>query len=164
MKNKKTLRENMLNVLMYLFENHMQDNCELTINRDQLISELNQIGFHQEAINKALNWLEGLTKQQETMLNSPPQKSSIRIFSNEEITKMDSQCRNQLMHLEKLGILTTETREIVINQIMQLDRIEVDLGQVNWVALMVLFNQPDQKNALSCLEHLVLSDTQGNMQ
>ena len=54
--------------------------------------------------------------------------------------------------------LNATTRELVIDRVMALDGDDVDLEQLKWVVLMVLFNQPDQEAAFTWLEDLVLQD------
>ena len=158
MSKRQIYRENMLEVLMYLFENHMQNNCHINISVDKLAIELQQIGFKNETIQRALNWLTNLAVQQHSITNNPPQATSIRIFSEEECQKMDKKCRSLILNLEQANILTSRTRELVITQLMQLDRERIDLAQVKWVTLMVLFNQPDQKQALLQMEQLILTE------
>ena len=51
---------NILEVLMYLFERHMQNNCAVDIHDEMIYSELKEAGFNFEQINGALEWLEGL--------------------------------------------------------------------------------------------------------
>ena len=54
------MKENMLDVLMYLFENYMNDEIEFSTDEDALRSELLDAGFHKAEISKAFDWLEGL--------------------------------------------------------------------------------------------------------
>ena len=42
---------------------------------------------------------------------------------------------------------------------MALNEEEIDLEQLKWVVLMVLFNQPDRELAYSDLEDLVFEET-----
>lgn len=158
------IKENMLGVLMYLFENHMQNSCDIKTDKKKLSLELRQAGFKSEAINKAFNWLSELTIQQQIIRQNPPQNRSFRIFTDEECKKLDKHCRNLLLYLEKIKILNSETRELVISQLMQLDEKMVHRSQIKWVTLVILFNQPDQKDALTCMESLILNDTPDNIQ
>jgi Smg protein len=41
---------------------------------------------------------------------------------------------------------------------MELDAEEIDLDQLKWVVLMVLFNQPDDSIAYSRLEEVVMAE------
>lgn len=151
-------KSNMLGVLMYLFKNHMQNNCKLDRSPQNLTVELYQRGFKKDAINKAFNWLAELNVSQYNIKYNPPHKNSIRIYRNDECKKINKSCRNFIMSLEHMGILNSATRELVILQVMQLDQKEISLNQIKWVTLMVLFNQSDQRNAVNALSCMVLND------
>ncbi len=73
------------------------------------------------------------------------EQQSFRIYSDEECGKLDTECRGFLLFLEQMGVLDHATREMVIDRVMALDSEEVDLEQLKWVILMVLFNQPGQE-------------------
>ena len=63
--------------------------------------------------------------------------------------------------LERLGILSPQQREIVIERMLALDADELDTEQLKWVVLMVLSSQPGQEQAFERLEDLV-SDVHPN--
>ena len=149
---------NMLEALTYLFRNHMDQDCNLDRSPRRLTTELHRAGFKKDAINKAFNWLAELNVLQYNIKYNPPQQDTIRVYSQEECRRIGKEGRNFIMALEQMKILDSGTRELVIAQAMQLDRPRVSVNQIKWVALMVLFNQPEQRNALIGLEHLVLSD------
>jgi Smg protein len=159
-----SIEENIINVLMYLFENHMQSSCKIEADQSVLSLELYQAGFQQESVRKAFNWLSELILQQYDMQQHPPQQTSIRIFDREECFKIDKLCRNLILRLEHEKILCPLTRELVISRIMQLDCDMVSINQVKWVVLMVLFNQPDKRGVMSCMESLVLADVLSGVQ
>ena len=52
-------------------------------------------------------------------------------------------------------MLTAETREIVIERLMELDAPEIELDDLKWVVMMVLFNLPGGENACHQLEELM---------
>ncbi|WP_423063162.1 DUF494 domain-containing protein [Candidiatus Paracoxiella cheracis] len=155
--------ESVLNVLMYLFKNHMQDNCELDTIQAKLLLQLEELGFRRKVINQAFEWLENLSREsQEPILQ--PSKCSLRVFSDYECELLDIDCRSFLISLEQQGILNPQTRELVISQAIELEFEGIDVSLLKWVTLMVLFNQPDEKHALACMEFLVLDDTIGGIQ
>ena len=57
------MKENVFDVLMYLFENYMYEEPETDPDRESLQSSLLQAGFSQVEINKAFEWLE-IARQQ----------------------------------------------------------------------------------------------------
>jgi Smg protein len=149
----------MFEILMYLFENYMDGSVALNADQDTILSELEQAGFNRNEIGRALDWLDGLNRAQETVQSGPPLTShAIRHFCLEEAERLGMEGRGFLLYLEQLGILDPMTREVVIDRIMALDHREVDLGRIKWVVLIALFNQPDKKSALSLLQDMILSD------
>ena len=57
------MKENVLDVLMFLFENYLYDEPEETPDRDSLEENLHQAGFTNGEIEKAFMWLDGLAEQ-----------------------------------------------------------------------------------------------------
>ena len=152
------MKESVFEILMYLFETYMNDEAELEQDRDTLKSELQQAGFHSSEITKAFDWLEGLEQLQHEPGLRINHQQSIRVYSDEESEKLDSDCRGFLLFLEQMGVLDHSTREMVIDRVMALDSPDVDLDQLKWVILMVLFNQPGQEAAFAWMEDLVLDE------
>jgi Smg protein len=152
----------MFEVLMFLFENYMDGSVALNADNQTVIIELERVGFTRYEIDRALDWLEGLSRFQ-TAVESVPMRTthSIRHYIHEENEQLGVEGRGFLLYLEQLGILDPVTREIVLDRIMALDGKEVDLGRIKWVVLMVLFSQPDKKSALSLLQDMILSDAFG---
>ena len=64
-------------------------------------------------------------------------------------------CRGYILYLENIGIVNAAQRELVIDRLLALDARQIDIEQVKWVVLMVLFSQPGQENALLRMEDLV---------
>lgn len=149
----------MFEVLMYLFENYMDGSVALNADADTIFSELELAGFSRNEIGRALDWLDGLNRAQETVQSGPRLTShAIRHFSTGESERLAVEGRGFLLYLEQLSILDPMTREVVIDRIMALDPREVDMSRIKWVVLIALFNQPDKKSALSLLQDMILSD------
>ena len=158
------MKENMLDVLMYLFENYMNDEIEFSTDEDALRSELLDAGFHKAEISKAFDWLEGLAhRQSDTTQPVPRNTSSLRIYTDKEREKLDLESRGFLLFLEQMNVLDHSTRELVIDRVMALDNDEIDLDQLKWVILMVLFNQPGHEAAFAWMEDLVFDEMVGEL-
>jgi len=158
------MKESVLDVLMYLFENYLDDEEEIATDRDTLNLELKEAGFGQIEVDKALAWLEDLAKLKETdFKNGIIDTKSIRVFTQQEIKKLDTACRGFLMFLEQVGVLNHHTREMVIDRVMALESGEINLDQLKWVILMVLFNQPGEEEALAWMEDLVYDEEVGSL-
>lgn len=155
------MKEDVLDVLMYLFENYMDDDIAMDEDPEILKGQLLEAGFLSTEINKALTWLEDLATQQASSETRPVHTGrSIRVFHPTEEKKLDVECRGFLMFLEQMGVLSSTSRELVIDRIMALESPDIDLDQVKWVVLMVLFNQPGLEEAFTWMENMVMEEFQ----
>ncbi|MCJ2378506.1 DUF494 family protein [Vibrio sp. ZSDZ34] len=154
----------MMDILMYLFETYVHSDAELQVDQDELEDELLRAGFRQKDIYKALLWLEDLAALQNSEQQSAIQMSastSTRIYTQQEMSRLSVQSRGFIMFLEQVGVLTTETREMVIDRVMGLETSEFELDDLKWIILMVLFNVPGNENAYTLMEELVYTTEQG---
>lgn len=147
------MKETVLDVLMYLFENYQHGEFSDMENQDTLRDELTAAGFPPEEVDHAFDWLDGLTEQKQQPLIFSP-RSSLRIFSRDELSRLSVDCRGFLLYLEQLGILDGHSREMVIDRLMAIED-EVDLERVKWVCLLVMVDQPNAEEAYDHLEDLV---------
>lgn len=152
------MTDSVLDVLMYLFETSSEADLEQEPDRSALTDELERAGFHGHEIEQALDWLDGLSKRNAAGEWATPTDRSIRVFSDDEIARLDAECRGYIMYLEQIGILSSQQRELVIDRLMALGEDEVDVDQIKWVVLMVLFSQPGQEIAYARMEDLVFED------
>lgn len=155
------MKQDVFDILLYLFENYMYDDGEIDQDQEQLQNELLEAGFKQNEIKKAFDWLEGLAALADEPHAMVVKNHALRIYSDEECERLDVECRGFMLFLEQMGVLDHTTREMVIDRVMALDSDEVDLEQLKWVILMVLFNQPGQEAAVAWMEDLVLDEMVG---
>jgi Smg protein len=157
------MKETVFDVLLYLFENYMDENPEFHPDQKQLALELSEAGFRRGEIRKAFRWLDGLSAQRQRAasqaLRGDP--GAMRHYTLLEARKLDSPCRGFLLTMEQNGALEGRTRELVIERAMALDLDEISLEQLKWVVLMVLNHQPGQEHAHALLEDMVFDDLQG---
>jgi Smg protein len=155
------MKENVLEVLMYLFQNYMDEEAEVQPDRESLQTELQEAGFQHGEIHKAFDWLDGLSEQTAGQPQVVPAGRSIRVYADEECDRLDMESRGFLMFLEQTGIVTPAIRELIIERVMALDSDDFDLEQLKWVVLMVLFNQPGEEEAYAWMEDLVFEEFPG---
>lgn len=153
------MKEDVLDVLMYLFENYMDDETTFDTDPEFLKSQLSEAGFLNSEINKAFVWLEDLATLQENAASHALKGGpTFRVFCDSEEKRLDLECRGFLLFLEQMGVLDASSRELVIDRIMALESPEIDLEQVKWVVLMVLFNQPGLEEAFTWMENMVMEE------
>jgi Smg protein len=153
------MKEGVLDILIYLFENYFDGELDEgdEPDRDTLKSELEHAGFPSGEVERALCWLEELAADP-ARSEAAPTGRAIRVFGALEQTRLDTDCRGFLVHLENVGILSPTQRELVIDRLMALDAGDIDIEQLKWVALMVIFIQPGQEQALARMQDLVYEE------
>jgi Smg protein len=159
------MKENVLDVLMYLFENYMDEDPEFNPDQETLTVELRQAGFPRAEITKALAWLEGLSglRAEGAPRAAAARHQSLRHYAPQEMKKVDREARGFLQFLEHSGVLDAVTREMVIDRVMALETDEIGIEQLKWVILMVLFNQPGQEQAYAWMEDLIFDGVQEHL-
>lgn len=148
----------MFEVLMFLFENYMDGSTLFKKDDEKILIELEKVGFDRYEIGRALHWLDGLEQFQTAFVTDKLMPQAFRYYIPIEEERLGVEGKGFLHYLERINILDPITREIVIDRIMALEPREVYLGRIKWVVLMVLFNQPDKKSALSLMQDMVLAD------
>ena len=148
------MKQDVLDVLVYLFQNYINDEAEVEADRDSVHTELLEAGFPNAEVEKALAWLEDLSTQEHPPATLEAARS-LRVFADEECAKVSTDALGFLMDLERSGILSIEGREIIMNRVMTLDTEQIDVEELKWLILMALFNQPGQEEAYAWVEDLV---------
>jgi Smg protein len=150
------MKQNVVDVLVYLFQNYISDEAEVQGDRQSVQNELVEVGFPGAEVDKALAWLEDLSVQPVSVNDLEARaNTSVRVFAPEECRKLDSEARNFLMELERTGIIDSEGRELIMDRVMALETEQIDVEELRWVILMVLFNQPGLEEAYAWMEDLV---------
>ncbi|MGR8920725.1 MAG: DUF494 family protein [Gammaproteobacteria bacterium] len=158
------MKQTVIDILIYLFEHYIDDDIELDADRDRLKSELREAGFEAGQVSKAFDWLQDLAGSQAFDDDQPrAAQTSVRIYTVDEQRKLDAECRGFLHFLEQSGVLDSASREVVVERVLALESEEIDIGQLKWIILMVLFNQPGQEQAFVWMEDLVMDDLYGNL-
>ena len=152
------MKETILDVLLYLFEHYFYEDPDAVRDRDSLQNGLLQAGFSPTEINKAFEWLDELSRQRPAASAARAIDGPVRMYVAQELEKLDRETLGFLMFLEQQGILDAAQRELVLDRVMALDQEEIDLDDLKWVVLMVLFNQPGAEAAYAWMESQMFED------
>ncbi len=150
----------MLDVLLYLFENYFYDDPDVVRDRASLQASLVQAGFSPSEVAKAFDWLDALSAQRADFepAREGPQPGPVRLYTTQEMERLDPDCRGLLMFLCDNGVLDALQHECVVERAMALDQDDIDLDDLKWVVLMVLFSQPGQEAAFAWMESFMFQD------
>lgn len=147
------MKESILDVLLYLFEHFFYEDPDAVRDRDSLQNGLLHAGFSPTEISKAFDWLDELARQRPAANGQPRVAGPVRLYVEQELAKLDRESVGFLMFLEQQGILDAGQRELVLDRVMALDQDELDVDDLKWVVLMVLFNQPGAEAAYAWMEN-----------
>lgn len=156
------MKQTVIDILIYLFEHYIDDEIEIDADRDRLKAELRNAGFEGGQVSKAFDWLQELAVNRASADDLPSAApTSTRVYTSDEQAKLDTECRGFLVFLEQANVLDAISRELVIDRVLALESDEIDIVQLKWIILMVLFNQPGQEQAFLWMEDLVMDDLYG---
>lgn len=151
------MNPSVLDVLLYLFENYLEDADEPPP-RAALEQMLHSGGFPEPRVHQALDWLDMLAERQESPAPGATRHGLLRVFAANELARFSAEARGFLLHLEQIGILEPSQREVVIEHLLALDDESVGIDEVKWVVLITLFRQPGQEAAFARMEDLLYAD------
>ncbi|WP_423823074.1 DUF494 domain-containing protein [Salinisphaera sp. SPP-AMP-43] len=154
------MNENVLDVLLYLFENFSLTDVGAT---GEVRDDLGDAGFFPDEIDDAFDWLRAAQPEGRAPI-TPPSEDSVRIYAGPELYVLDAECRGYIARLERAGVLSAANRELVIDRLMALvdDEFEgAELEQVKWVVMMVLSSADGQDAAYARMEAMLYSETPG---
>jgi Smg protein len=113
--------------------------------RESIQTELLAAGFPSREIQQAFEWLDSLIDRQ--AIAAAGQSQFLPHLRRPGAGQAGCGMPRFFTVLEQSGILSSETRELVIDRVMALEADDIGLHQLKWIILMVLFNQPGQEEA-----------------
>jgi len=151
------MKEDMLDVLIYMFENYMFDEEDFGPDQETLAQELSQAGFEHGAIDRAFDWLENLAQLCERSPATPPaRQDALRHYTAAESERIGVDAQGLLLNLEQCGVLNPVSREMVVDRLLALEVDSIDLDNLKWVILMVLSNYAEDDGVSELTEALIM--------
>lgn len=158
----------MFDILVYLYETYYRpDTCPDSI---ALAKKLSSVGFDDEEIIAALDWLRGLadTTNHLAEIEIGEQLSSsdlsdsagFRVFTEEENAMLGNEALGYLYYLQNTKMLDAQQREIVIERAMAVQDQPLSLSKFKIIVLMILWSQGRESEMLMFDEFLLSDDEQ----
>ena len=156
------IKQSVVDVLMFLFERYLGDEepnetSRVTEKRDSIQLRLEEMGFHNNEINQAFDWLESLADSQRDNQLVPLKETSTRIYSEQEKKLISLESIGFLNFLEQTHILTPVTRELILDRVVALGH-SLDAEQLKWIIMIVLHSHPGEENALALMEDFIFDE------
>ncbi|MFZ6798837.1 DUF494 family protein [Undibacterium sp. Di24W] len=152
----------MFDILVYLYETYCRpESCPESI---VLAKKLSEIGFGEDEIVDALDWLNALVDASKggvilDKTNSGAQRNAgFRIYTEQEASTLGIVAIGFVQYLENANLLNVQQRELVIDRAMALEESPVDLDELKIVVLMILWSQGHEPGMLSFDDLLLPND------
>lgn len=144
----------MIDVLVYLFENYYDFTTHPK--PEALARKLSAVGFEDDEISVALDWLAGLKSARVAEFASD--RRALRVYTEDEQEKLGVECLNFVVFLELAGVITPALRELIVERGMSLDDDPVPLAKFKIIVLMVLWSREQDLEPLIVEELLYDAD------
>ena len=140
----------MFDILVYLYETYYRpDACPEPV---ALAKKLSDIGFEEEDISDALDWLSDLsamTQEGFSMVVEPDYVSTgMRFYVEEELNELGVAAIGFIQFLESAKVINAVQREIVIERALAVDESPISLAKLKVIVLMMLWSQGKEPDAL----------------
>ena len=152
------LKEDFLDILLYLFEYYSEDPDRESGNDFEIRKHLLGGGFEKKAIDHAMDWVEIFKGPSDQIKIVSPNKFSTRVFATEERALLDEECQNYIVRLEKFGLLTPQKRELLIDKLTSIGFEPMDIEVVKALSILMLFQEPSIEVRLHSYEAENLTD------
>ena len=156
------MKESVLDVLMFLLDNYSEDGAMDDEGRDELVDQLASMGFGEGEIDHAFDWLESLTQDDDTTIQTdctPWSDNAQRQFSTQERYRLTLEARGFLVLLAQNPMIDKPSLDRIIDRAMALD-----LDDIKWITLMVIYNRPDTAHLYAYMEELAQPDALRRLQ
>ncbi|MFZ3000873.1 MAG: DUF494 domain-containing protein [Undibacterium umbellatum] len=145
----------MFDILVYLYETYYRpDACPDTV---ALTKKLSAVGFPEDEISEALDWLTGLAINTAEPVAAAPISQGFRIYAEQEIAALGTPALGFIQYLESAGLLNANQREIVIERALVVNESPLPLDKLRIIVLMMLWSQGAEPDMLM-FDELLLSD------
>ncbi|MFZ6871376.1 DUF494 family protein [Undibacterium sp. Di27W] len=145
----------MFDILVYLYETYYRpDACPDTA---ALTKKLSAVGFPEDEITEALDWLTGLAVNTAEPVAAVPMSQGFRIYAEQEIAALGTPALGFIQFLESAGLLNANQREIVIERALVVNESPLPLDKLRIIVLMMLWSQGAEPDMLM-FDELLLSD------
>jgi len=145
----------MFDILVYLYETYYRpDACPDT---PALVKKLSAVGFPDEEITEALDWLTGLANLNQCLPPETMQSNGFRVYAQPEISVLGTQAIGFIQFLESAGLLNPQQREILIERALAVNESPLPLDKLRIIVLMLLWSQGAEPDMLM-IDDLLLSD------
>jgi Smg protein len=146
----------MFDILVYLYETYYRpDACP---DPQALAKKLCAVGFDEDEITEAIDWLDVLKQTTQSNLITPD-SNGFRIYAGKEKAILGMAAVGFIQFLESAKLINPQQREIIIERALAVDETPLSLDKLKIIVLMMLWSQGKEPDLLM-FDELLLSDEQ----
>ena len=150
----------MFNILVYLYETYYRpDACPDSI---ALAKKLSAVGFEDDEIVEALDWLSGLDSYNRQLSDTETTSSEpgFRVYTAQEYSVLGAVGIGFIAQLSTMNLLDWQQREVVLERAMAVDETPISLEKLKIIVLMLLWSQGREPDLLLFDDLLLLDENQ----
>ncbi len=150
----------MFNILVYLYETYYRpDACPDSI---ALAKKLSAVGFEDDEIVEALDWLSGLDSYNRQLSDTETTSAEpgFRVYTAQEYSVLGAVGIGFIAQLSTMNLLDWQQREVVLERAMAVDEAPVSLEKLKIIVLMLLWSQGREPDLLLFDDLLLLDENQ----
>lgn len=147
----------MFDILVYLYETYYRP--EACPAPEALVKKLCAVGFDEDEICEAIDWLAVLQRQITPNLPAQPLSSGFRVYAAQEIAALGLGAVGFIQFLDAAKLINPQQREIIIERALAVDETPISLDKLKIIVLLMLWSQGKEPDLLM-FDELLLSDEQ----
>ena len=147
----------MFDILVYLYETYYRP--EACPEPEALVKKLCAVGFDEDEICEAIDWLAVLQRQITPNLLAQPLSSGFRIYASQEIAALGLGAVGFIQFLDSAKLISALQREVIIERALAVDETPISLDKLKIIVLLMLWSQGKEPDLLM-FDELLLSDEQ----
>lgn len=137
----------MFEVLVFMFENYFAHHTMPDV--DVMEQELCAAGFEKTDINGAFDWYQEMKYQlTQPQLNYSHEYSGMRIFSDNEIKKINTESIGFVLFLQQANVINDMERDLIVDRAMALKQEVITVEEMRWISMIALWNEGREKDYL----------------
>lgn len=154
------MKQDILDVLRYLFDNYTDDTDENVYiirevtDQEEILALEAEFNFDDTQDYEGLSLLDAPEDDLVSYINHDHPQQGLRVYDEMERHTLGLEGIGLLVTLEQLNILNAESREQIIDQAMELECNTVELEQLKWLILMTLFEKSKEVSIVTWLESM----------
>ena len=157
------MKDSVLDILIHLFENFLDAEDDSTPDRDALEAASSNRRVTRKPTSSARSSGSRASPPTRIARSAKARRGRCACSAARSRSGSTPTCAATCCTSRTWASCPRPQREVVIDRLLALEADDIDIEQLKWVVLMVLFSQPGQENAYQRMEDLVFDERRDAM-